>query len=140
MTVALYQDVHVPLAISEALRRRGVDVLTAIEDGADQLADDALLERAHQHAQLLFTQDIRFQALAHQWQLYRHPLILLTGAGALVKITLEIMSGQAIFTQTTWPSVPASHAVGLLGGLVVAAAQTILCRSHLYFPVTGSRQ
>jgi len=79
-------------------------------------------------------------ALARQWQLYRHPLILLIGVGALVKIALEITSGQALFTQTAWPSVPESHAVGLLAGLVVAAAQTTLCRSHLYLPVTGSPQ
>jgi len=71
-------------------------------------------------------------ALVRQWQLYRHPLILLIGIGALVKITLEIMSGQAIFTQTTWPSVPVSHAVGLLGGLMAAATQTILRRPHMY--------
>jgi rhomboid family GlyGly-CTERM serine protease len=79
-------------------------------------------------------------ALAGQWRLYRHPLILLIGAGALVKIALEVMSGQAIFTQTAWPSVPESHAVGLLGGLVVAAAQTIRCRSHLRLSVKGARQ
>ena len=68
MAVMLYMDVHVPLAITEALRRRGVDVLTAIEDGAAELNDDALLERAHELSRLLFTQDIRFQALAYQWQ------------------------------------------------------------------------
>jgi len=78
-------------------------------------------------------------ALVHQWRLYRQPLILLIGAGAVIKIALEIMSGQAIFTQTAWPSVPESHAVGLLGGLVVAAAQTIRCRLHLSLPVTGSQ-
>ena len=68
MSVALYMDVHVPVAITEALRRRGVDVLTAIEDDATLLADDALLARAHELSRLLFTQDIRFKALAHQWQ------------------------------------------------------------------------
>lgn len=68
MGVALYMDVHVPLAITEALRRRGVDVLTAIEDGAAEFADDALLEHAHELSRLLFTQDIRFKAMARQWQ------------------------------------------------------------------------
>lgn len=33
MAVGLYMDVHVPEAISEQLRRRGVDVVTAIDDG-----------------------------------------------------------------------------------------------------------
>jgi hypothetical protein len=33
MAVPLYMDVRVPQAITDQLRRRGVDVLTAIEDG-----------------------------------------------------------------------------------------------------------
>jgi len=42
MTIALYMDVHVPQAITEQLRRRGIDVLTAFEDGTEQLPDDQL--------------------------------------------------------------------------------------------------
>jgi hypothetical protein len=57
MTVALYMDHHVPKAITVALRLRGVDVLTAHEDGADQLDDDQLLQRAHELKRALFTQD-----------------------------------------------------------------------------------
>jgi len=34
MAVALYMDQHVPRAIAAGLRLRGVDVLTAYEDGA----------------------------------------------------------------------------------------------------------
>ena len=79
-------------------------------------------------------------ALSHQWRLSRHPLILLIGAGAVIKTTLEIMSGEAVFTQTAWPSVPESHAVGLLGGFVVAATLTVRQRLHLYFRISGSRQ
>ncbi len=44
MTVRLYMDVHVPQAITEQLRRRDVDVLTAIEDGVDTMLDRRLLE------------------------------------------------------------------------------------------------
>jgi hypothetical protein len=39
-------DVHVPLAITTELRLRGADVLTAQEDGASQLEDSQLLDRA----------------------------------------------------------------------------------------------
>jgi hypothetical protein len=39
-------DVHIPLAITEGLRRRRIDVLTAQQDGADRLNDDLLLQRA----------------------------------------------------------------------------------------------
>ncbi|MFQ3612320.1 MAG: DUF5615 family PIN-like protein [Cyanobacteriota bacterium] len=61
-------DVHIPQAITDQLRRRGIDVITAIEDNSDQLPDDQLLERAKQLNRLLFTQDIRFRALAEEWQ------------------------------------------------------------------------
>jgi len=36
-------DIHVPQAITEQLRRRGVDVLTAIEDNSAELTDDVLV-------------------------------------------------------------------------------------------------
>ncbi|GFE72200.1 DUF5615 family PIN-like protein [Chroococcus sp. FPU101] len=68
MAVALYMDVHVPFAITEQLRRRGVDVLTAIEDGSATLDDDVLLERVSCLGRVIFTQDIRFRALAEDWQ------------------------------------------------------------------------
>lgn len=61
-------DVHVPQAITEQLRRRGIDVLTALEDGSEELPDDQLLERAGSLERILFTQDIRFKALAEDWQ------------------------------------------------------------------------
>ncbi len=34
MAISFYMDVHVPFATTEQLRRRGVDVLVAQEDGA----------------------------------------------------------------------------------------------------------
>ena len=61
-------DVHVPQAITEQLRRRGVNVLTAIEDSAATLADEELLERARVLGRVIFTQDIRFKTLAEDWQ------------------------------------------------------------------------
>jgi hypothetical protein len=39
-------DVHVPGAISRQLRRHGVDVLTAQEDGRGTAIDEQVLERA----------------------------------------------------------------------------------------------
>jgi hypothetical protein len=61
-------DVHVPQSITDQLRRREVDVLTAIEDNAKELPDEALLDRCLQLKRVLFTQDIRFKALAENWQ------------------------------------------------------------------------
>lgn len=68
MAVPLYLDVHVPRAIADQLRRRSVDVLTAIEDGSAEMADADLLERAGALGRVLFTQDIRFMVLAESWQ------------------------------------------------------------------------
>ena len=73
MTIALYMDVHVPQAITEQLRRRGIDVLTAFEDGTEQLPDDQLLLRVTELKRILFTQDIRFRVLAETWQLKGKP-------------------------------------------------------------------
>jgi rhomboid family GlyGly-CTERM serine protease len=57
--------------------------------------------------------------LLQHWRDLRHPLILLTGVGAAVKILVEINAGQALLTQTAWPSVPTVHAAGFLCGLVL---------------------
>ena len=56
--------------------------------------------------------------LLQQWRELRHPLILLTGVGAAVKILVETNSGQALLTHTAWPGVPVVHAAGFLCGLV----------------------
>jgi hypothetical protein len=55
-------DVHVPLAVTEALRRRGVDVLRAQDDGTERMEDAALLDRASELQRALFTQDDDFLA------------------------------------------------------------------------------
>lgn len=57
MPLPLYMDHHVPRAITSALRLRGVDILTAGEDGAALLADPALLDRATALGRALFSQD-----------------------------------------------------------------------------------
>lgn len=57
MSIGLYMDVHVPRAITTALRLRSVDVLTAQEDGADQLDDRRLLSRATELGRVLVSQD-----------------------------------------------------------------------------------
>jgi predicted nuclease of predicted toxin-antitoxin system len=53
-------DVHVHGAITEGLRLRGVDVLTAQEDVTRRWADPKLLERAAQLGRVIFTQDEDF--------------------------------------------------------------------------------
>lgn len=57
MTIAFYLDVHVPRAVAVALRSRGIDVLTAQEDGSAELSDPELLRRATTLDRVLFSQD-----------------------------------------------------------------------------------
>jgi uncharacterized protein with PIN domain len=57
MAIAFYMDHHVPRAITMGLRLRGVDVLTAYEDGRSELDDPALLDRANELQRVLFTRD-----------------------------------------------------------------------------------
>jgi len=57
VAIALYMDQHVPRAITVGLRLRGVDVLTAWEDGAATFSDPDLLDRASALGRVLFSQD-----------------------------------------------------------------------------------
>jgi predicted nuclease of predicted toxin-antitoxin system len=57
MPLKFYMDHHVPRAITTGLRLRQVDVLTAYEDQAHEIADPDLLDRATSLGRVLFTQD-----------------------------------------------------------------------------------
>ncbi len=68
MPLALYMGVHIPRAITNGLRRRGVDVLTAQEDGTAELDDPPLLDRATELNRPLYTQDDDLLAEARRRQ------------------------------------------------------------------------
>ena len=57
MPVKFYMDVHIPRAITNGLRLRGIDVITAQEDNANTFSDPELLERATSLKRVLFTFD-----------------------------------------------------------------------------------
>jgi len=67
VTLGLYMNHHVPAAITEGLRRRSVDVLTAFEDGASLWDDEKLLARATELGRVLFSQDEDLLAVTHNW-------------------------------------------------------------------------
>jgi hypothetical protein len=68
MSLPLYMDVHVPAALTEALRERSLDVVTSQEDGTRTRDDESLLQRAAETGRLLLTQDEDFLAIAAKWQ------------------------------------------------------------------------
>lgn len=68
MAIAFYMDHQVPSAITYGLRLRGVEVLTAYEDGSHKLGDSDLLDRAGALDRVLFTRDDDFLKEAA----YRH--------------------------------------------------------------------
>lgn len=73
MAVRFYMDVHIPAAITQQLRIRGVDVLAATEERTNRLPDEDLLRLASSLGRMVFTHDIRFRALAEQWQREEKP-------------------------------------------------------------------
>jgi predicted nuclease of predicted toxin-antitoxin system len=50
-------DEHVPRAVTDGLRRRGVDVLTAQEAGLREADDEQQLAFASREGRVIFTQD-----------------------------------------------------------------------------------
>ena len=83
MSIGLYMDQHVPKAITDGLRLRGVDCITALEDNADTMDDPDLLDRATALCRTLVTSDKDFLVEADKRQtagvefagiIYTHPL------------------------------------------------------------------
>ena len=81
-------DVHVPRAVTAALRLRGVDVLMAQEDGTAELDDRSLLRRATELGRVLVSQDedliregtkMRDQREAFAGVIYAHQLRVTIG-------------------------------------------------------------
>jgi len=83
MSIGLYMDQHVPKAITDGLRLRGVDCITALEDRAATMDDPELLDRASALSRALVTSDKDFLIEADKRQtvgnsfagiVYTHPL------------------------------------------------------------------
>jgi hypothetical protein len=66
--LAFYFDHHIQSAIAEGLKRRGVDVLTAHDDGYDRRDDEALLRRSAELGRILVTYDFGFLTRSARWQ------------------------------------------------------------------------
>lgn len=68
MALTLYMDVHIPAAITDGLRRNGLDVVTSQEDQTRTADDEDLLRRAASQGRLLFTYDEDFLTISAAWQ------------------------------------------------------------------------
>ena len=66
--LAFYFDHHVPGAIMSGLRQRGIDVVTAWDDGRAKLPDEPLLSRATELNRILVTLDKGFHRIAKRWR------------------------------------------------------------------------
>jgi len=68
MSIALYMDEHIHLAITVGLQFRDVDVLTVQDDGRTGMPDPIILDRAAELQRVVFTQDEDFLAIANRRQ------------------------------------------------------------------------
>jgi predicted nuclease of predicted toxin-antitoxin system len=71
VALTLYMDVHIPAAITDGLRRNGLDILTSQEDQTWTASDEDLLRRTTSLGRLLFTYDEDFLTIASAWQSIR---------------------------------------------------------------------
>jgi rhomboid family GlyGly-CTERM serine protease len=67
-------------------------------------------------------------ALYNVRQKTRSPVVWVSGLIAVAKIIIEINAGQAMLTQTAWPSVPDIHAIGFMIGVAVVATYMVLMK------------
>jgi hypothetical protein len=66
--VRLFTDINVRQAIIDGLRRRGIDILTAREDGLDSRPDEHILLRATELNRVLYSEDYDFTEIATRYQ------------------------------------------------------------------------
>lgn len=73
MPVPFYMDVHLPEAVTSALRRRDVEILTSQADNTRTWDDEALLSWATELKRILVTQDSDLLRIAQDRQKKRPP-------------------------------------------------------------------
>lgn len=104
MTLGLYMDHHVPSAITRGLRRRGVDVLTAEEDGTADWGDPKLLDRAGELGRILFTRDSDLLTEAARRQRGGQPFATVVYAHQLEVSIGRCVSDLEVIAKTAMPS------------------------------------
>ena len=67
------------------------------------------------------------------WQRTKHPIIAIIAALAASKLIIEAFTGQAIVTNTLWPSLPSVHVMGVIAAVlfIMTGNLTARCRSTI---------
>jgi predicted nuclease of predicted toxin-antitoxin system len=97
-------DVHVRRAVTDGLRLRGVDVLSAQDDGTTRLEDPALLDRATRLNRVLFTQDDDLLREAKRRQLAGEPFAGVVYAHQLNITIAECIGDLELIAKATSPA------------------------------------
>ncbi|MEX2315710.1 MAG: DUF5615 family PIN-like protein [Pirellulales bacterium] len=66
--LGFYVDHQFQASVTRGLRRRGIDVMTTLDDGNEKLDDELLLTRATELARVLVTHDKDFLRIGARWQ------------------------------------------------------------------------
>jgi hypothetical protein len=86
--IGFYTDECVRGQIISGLRKRGIDLITAVEDGQAGTADSAILDRATVLGRVLYTEDDDFLLVTAERQeagihfsgvVYAHPILVSIG-------------------------------------------------------------
>lgn len=91
MSLSLYMDHNVIGQITIGCRSRGLDVLTALEDGFDVRSDEEVLGRATELGRIVFTHDTDFIAITGEWLAAGRPF-----AGVVYGHQFRVSIGKAI--------------------------------------------
>jgi hypothetical protein len=91
MSLRFYMDHNVHAGITQGLRDRGVDCLTAMEDSMAAAEDHDILARAMSLDRVIFSQDVDFLVITSQWIAGGRDF-----AGVIYASQMGITIGQAI--------------------------------------------
>lgn len=112
MSLKLYMDHNVHAGITQGLRERSVDCLTAYEDGMAAADDAAVLQRATDLQRIVFTQDLDFVELAVRWSnahrtfsgvVYARQMGITIGQAIMdLELVTKVVSAEEMANQVEW--------------------------------------
>lgn len=112
MSVAYYFDHNMQTSVVTALRERGIDVLTTLEDRYDRHPDEEVLQRAFEISRVVVTHDQDFLELASEYlmQSQDFPGVVFchlskSSIGTLVEdlaLIAEVATYEELLNRVTW--------------------------------------